>query len=83
MSSIFNKKNLKIIAGILLFVYIFLLFVNPVNSEDEAADSNDEKPIKPERKIDKLQIGIKKRVENCERRSKSNDVLHIHYEVVE
>lgn len=27
----------------------------------------------------KLQIGVKKRVENCSRRSKSGDTLHMHY----
>lgn len=81
MSSIFNKKNLRLIAGVLLVIYIILLFVNPVTAEDEQAKSNDE-PTKPERKITKLQIGIKKKVEDCTRRSKSNDVLHIHYEVI-
>jgi len=27
----------------------------------------------------KLQIGVKKKVENCERRSKKGDTLHMHY----
>ncbi|XP_022083218.1 peptidyl-prolyl cis-trans isomerase FKBP2-like isoform X2 [Acanthaster planci] len=27
----------------------------------------------------KLQIGVKKKVENCEQRSKSGDTLHMHY----
>ena len=31
----------------------------------------------------KLQIGVKKRVENCSRRSKSGDTLHMHYTVSE
>lgn len=35
-----------------------------------AADKKDTK---------KLQIGVKKRVENCSRRSKSGDTLHMHY----
>ena len=29
----------------------------------------------------KLQIGVKKKVENCERRSKKGDVLKMHYTV--
>lgn len=29
----------------------------------------------------KLQIGIKKRIENCSRKSKRGDLLHIHYKV--
>ncbi|XP_023333116.1 peptidyl-prolyl cis-trans isomerase FKBP2 [Eurytemora carolleeae] len=30
-------------------------------------------------KVTKLQIGVKKRVENCEVRSKKGDSLHMHY----
>jgi FK506-binding protein 2 len=30
-------------------------------------------------KVTKLQIGVKKRVENCEMRSKKGDSLHMHY----
>ena len=29
----------------------------------------------------KLQIGVKKKVENCQRRSKKGDTLHMHYTV--
>ncbi|CAB3406259.1 unnamed protein product [Caenorhabditis bovis] len=32
-----------------------------------------------EKKIDKLQIGIKKRAEECEMKSKKGDILHMHY----
>uniref|UniRef100_A0A8R1I2P3 peptidylprolyl isomerase n=1 Tax=Caenorhabditis japonica TaxID=281687 RepID=A0A8R1I2P3_CAEJA len=32
-----------------------------------------------ETKIDKLQIGIKKRAENCEQKSRKGDQLHMHY----
>ncbi|CAJ0602926.1 unnamed protein product [Cylicocyclus nassatus] len=32
-----------------------------------------------EKKVDKLQIGIKKRVENCDMKSRKGDVLHMHY----
>lgn len=30
-------------------------------------------------KVTKLQIGVKKRVENCKTRSRKGDVLHVHY----
>lgn len=33
-------------------------------------------------KIKKLQIGIKKRIEGCEVKSKKGDVLHMHYKVL-
>lgn len=32
-----------------------------------------------EKKVDKLQIGIKKRAEKCEVKSRKGDVLHMHY----
>lgn len=32
---------------------------------------------------DKLQIGIKKKVENCDRKSKKGDRLHMHYTVID
>ena len=32
-------------------------------------------------KSDKLQIGVKKRVENCDLKSKKGDRLHMHYTV--
>ena len=31
---------------------------------------------------EKLQIGIKKKVEDCERKSKKGDRLHMHYTVI-
>ncbi len=31
---------------------------------------------------DKLQIGIKKKAENCEKKSKKGDRLHMHYTVI-
>ena len=33
------------------------------------------------KKVTKLQIGVKKRVENCERKSRKGDILHMHYTV--
>lgn len=32
-------------------------------------------------KVDKLQIGVLKRVEDCKKRSKNGDVLDMHYTV--
>ena len=32
-----------------------------------------------EKKVTKLQIGVKKRVENCEVKSRKGDTLHMHY----
>jgi peptidylprolyl isomerase/FK506-binding protein 2 len=31
---------------------------------------------------DKLQIGIKKKVDNCDRKSQKGDRLHMHYTVI-
>jgi len=44
-----------------------------------AAAVADEEPVKEKKKITKLQIGVKKRVENCEMRSRKGDTLHMHY----
>jgi len=45
-----------------------------------AATLADEEPVvKEKKKVTKLQIGVKKRVENCEMRSKKGDTLHMHY----
>lgn len=34
------------------------------------------------KKVTKLQIGIKKRVDDCQHRSSKGDLLHIHYRVL-
>lgn len=34
------------------------------------------------KKVTKLQIGVKKRVEGCERKSRKGDLLHMHYTVM-
>ncbi|UYV84925.1 FKBP2 [Cordylochernes scorpioides] len=33
-------------------------------------------------KIKKLQIGIKKRIQNCNKKSKNGDLLHMHYKMI-
>ena len=54
----------------LIYFGVFLLMgVSLVISEE----------TKPKREIKKLQIGIKKRVENCEVKSKKGDSLQMHY----
>lgn len=37
--------------------------------------------INADAKVTKLQIGVKKRVDNCSVKSKKGDVLHMHYTV--
>lgn len=53
----------------LVVVFLAFMLLALVNHA-LAADKKDTK---------KLQIGVKKRVENCSRRSKSGDTLHMHY----
>ena len=55
----------------LVVVFLAFMLLALVNHA-LAADKKDTK---------KLQIGVKKRVENCSRRSKSGDTLHMHYTV--
>ncbi|CAI2350094.1 unnamed protein product [Caenorhabditis sp. 36 PRJEB53466] len=51
-------------------IVVFLLAVLAISWASAASD---------EPKIDKLQIGIKKRAENCEQKSRKGDQLHMHY----
>ena len=52
----------------LLGVFLVVLFVGVFMDQAEANKK-------------KLQIGVKKKVENCDRRSKKGDTLHMHYTV--
>ena len=54
---------------------IILLLIKCLVECEETADKESDKKIK------KLQIGVKKRVENCDRKSSKGDILHIHYRV--
>lgn len=65
--------NWRTVAIVLLVGLLFWSWVTPVSGEE----SVDDKKVAPR----KLQIGIKKRVENCERKSRKGDLLHIHYRV--
>lgn len=60
---------MRLLCGILAVFTILIL-----SNQALAADKKDTK---------KLQIGVKKRVANCQTRSKSGDTLHMHYTVSE
>ena len=60
---------MRLLYGILAVVTILIL-----SNQAFAADKKDTK---------KLQIGVKKRVADCQTRSKSGDTLHMHYKVSE
>ncbi|RXG52887.1 Peptidyl-prolyl cis-trans isomerase FKBP2 [Armadillidium vulgare] len=52
-----------------LNLLILFMLIVLVRAEDE----------KKKDKVKKLQIGVKKRVENCPLRSRRGDLLHMHY----
>ena len=58
---------MRLLCGILVVFTILIL-----SNQALAADKKDTK---------KLQIGVKKRVADCQTRSKSGDTLHMHYTV--
>ena len=59
-----------------VFLAVVILAVVSLTSAD------DEEPKKKEKKpVTKLQIGVKKRVEDCKVRSKKGDSLQMHYTV--
>jgi hypothetical protein len=59
-----------------VFVWVLLLIVS--NFDLNVAD-NDDKNANVKKK---LQIGVKKRVDNCQVKSKRGDFLHMHYKVI-
>ena len=56
----------------LLYGILVVFTILNLSNEALAADKKDTK---------KLQIGVKKRVADCQTRSKSGDTLHMHYTV--
>ncbi|GFY64950.1 peptidyl-prolyl cis-trans isomerase FKBP2 [Trichonephila inaurata madagascariensis] len=66
----------KKMASLLKFVVEILLFAGTIFSLMSFVTNDDTKSTS---KIKKLQIGVKKRVESCETKSKKGDVLHMHY----
>ena len=76
-----DKQDVKrlirnIVCGVIV-ILIVASFIKPVSSDEDTGNSQP-----PEKKPRKLQIGIKKRPETCERKSKKDDLLHIHYRVL-
>ena len=54
-----------------IYLVLFVAIFSCTNAEDE----------KKKDKAKKLQIGVKKRVDNCLVRSRRGDLLHMHYTV--
>lgn len=59
---------------VVLFVYVFLV----VFGNFDLSLCDDDKHMSPQKK---LKIGVKKRVDNCQVKSKKGDFLHMHYTV--
>jgi hypothetical protein len=70
------KSNKLIVLLKLILITLLLIQLSVCNEENPKEDKDSE------RKVKKLQIGVKKRVENCDRKSSKGDILHIHYRVI-
>ena len=66
-----TAHNWKIIMKLEIYLVLFVAIFSCTNAEDE----------KKKDKAKKLQIGVKKRVDNCLVRSRRGDLLHMHYTV--
>lgn len=64
--------TMKFALGAIICVFLVTSVICDEETTPEGAAPT-KKPVK------KLQIGVKKRVENCETRSSKGDILHIHY----
>ncbi|GIZ02235.1 peptidyl-prolyl cis-trans isomerase FKBP2 [Caerostris extrusa] len=64
---------IKYVVYIIIFAGTFFSLINFVTNEEDTTETT----VAP--KIKKLQIGIKKRPEVCETKSKKGDVLYMHY----
>ena len=73
-ASLISLRTLAVIALIAILVFSW---IRPVQSSVDA----DESPAAKKPVTRKLQIGVKKRAENCQHKSRSGDLLHIHYRV--
>ena len=70
-----KSKSLFNLLIVLIFVILLVLsFFKLVDSKINENQGNEKVTSKR-----KLQIGIKKRPDVCERKSKKGDILHIHY----
>lgn len=63
-----NRKSITS-AQIIIILFLSIVFITV-----HCNNNND-------KKVTKLQIGIKKRVDDCQRRASKGDILHIHYRV--
>lgn len=71
-----------LLVGLFIFLLVlsFIQRVDMKEEEDEyGAGSKSTGPSEAKAKTKKLQIGIKKRPETCDKKSKKGDLLHIHY----
>nr|XP_046916244.1 peptidyl-prolyl cis-trans isomerase FKBP2-like [Dermatophagoides farinae] len=62
-----NRKSITS-AQIIIILFLSIVFITV-----HCNNNNNDK------KVTKLQIGIKKRVDDCQRRASKGDILHIHY----
>ena len=68
--------SLRTLAVIALVAILVLSWIKPVQMNE------DEEPVVAKKQpTTKLQIGVKKRIENCQRKSRRGDLLYIHYRV--
>jgi hypothetical protein len=70
-----KSGNMEVGKQVGVFVCVLLLIFNYF---DLSVADNDDKNTNVKKK---LQIGVKKRVDNCQVKSKRGDFLHMHYKV--
>ena len=66
---------MKVLRNCVVLSIVALALVSLTFAEDEEPKKKEKKPVT------KLQIGVKKRVEDCKVRSKKGDSLQMHYTV--
>lgn len=65
----------RFVAHLLIFLLILLCFLDLVVISDDESSTNN----KASSKTGKLRIGIKKRPDVCNTKSRKGDILHMHY----
>ncbi|XP_074595735.1 peptidyl-prolyl cis-trans isomerase FKBP2-like isoform X2 [Brevipalpus obovatus] len=76
------KSYLGAIVSIVFVIVLVLSFAPIVTTEDDSSNVNQESDtptLSKKSPPKKLQIGVRKRVENCDTKAKKGDLLHIHY----
>ncbi|CAG2102672.1 unnamed protein product [Medioppia subpectinata] len=71
-----NALRLALILCLTQTLVVETMAAEEDTSGSTAADTNSQSVDK---KVKKLQIGVKKRADNCDRKSSKGDILHIHY----